>query len=204
MQSDPRKNNTFFKDENIGQYLKEYVGAVSYALNKIDYQHLENAKELLKLTVVRGGRIFVGGNGGSSAISDHLLCDFVKGTHSEKKNGLCVHSLNSSTALFTAIGNDFGYEHTFSFQLKAMNLNSNDTVILISSSGNSPNIVSAAEFALQMNASLIGMTGFTGGALFKLANVKLHVPYNNYGVIEDAHQALMHVLAQYHWLSNEK
>lgn len=202
MNADPRKNNIFFETDDIGRYLKEYTNSISSALNKISLEDLERAKECLRQTVVRGGRVFVGGNGGSSAISDHLLCDFVKGTYSEKKKNMMVHSLNGNTALFTAIGNDFGYEHTFSFQLKTLNITSLDTIILISSSGNSPNIVSAIEYAHERCATVIGMTGFSGGMLHKMADIRLHVPFNNYGIVEDSHQILMHVLAQYHWIEN--
>lgn len=202
MHTDTRDRNTYFKYDEIHKYLKEYTGAVAYALNKIEEREIEAAKDLLRKTLVMGGRIFVGGNGGSAAISDHLTCDFVKGTFSEKHNALDVHSLVGSQALFSAIGNDLGYEKTFSFQLEAKQVKSNDCVILISSSGNSQNIVEAALFAGSRNAPIVGLTGFDGGQLRKLSDVKLHVPFNNYGVVEDSHQVLMHVLAQFHYLES--
>lgn len=199
--TDPRHKNTYFPQTEILKYLKEYTGAVAYALNKIPEQEIELTKDLLRNVLARDGRIYVGGNGGSAAISDHLCCDFVKGTFSDKHNNLIVHSLVGSQALFTAIGNDFGYEHTLSFQLKANKLTSKDAVILISSSGNSANILEAAKFARDRRCSVVGMTGFSGGELNKLADIKLHIPINNYGIIEDCHQILMHVLAQFHYVS---
>ncbi len=204
MQTDPRSRNQYFPQKEIHRYLKEYTGAVAYALNKVTEQDIEFAHELLRLTHQRGGRIFVGGNGGSAAISDHLCCDFVKGTYSDKTNSLLVHPLNGSTALFTAIANDFGYEHTLRFQLKAAQLTSKDLVILISSSGNSANIVGACDEAFDRATKIIGMTGFDGGELKKRADCSLHVPINNYGVVEDCHQILMHVLAQFHFLSTNE
>lgn len=201
MHNDIRDRNQYFKSDQIFSYLREYAGAISYALNRVDEEALEAAKTILLKTRSLHGRIFVAGNGGSASISDHLCCDFVKGTFSDKTNALDVTSLLGSTALFTAIGNDLGYEKTFSFQLEAFQLKSHDAVILISSSGNSQNIIEAALFAQSRRASVIGLTGFDGGQLIKLSDAKLHVPANNYGVIEDSHQAIMHILAQFIYLS---
>lgn len=201
MQKDLRDRNSYFSSKEIHRFLKEYAGAMANALNKVSEVELENARKVLNRVSTLKGRIFVGGNGGSAAISDHLTCDFVKGTRSETEDGLLVHSLVGSQALFSAIANDLGYENTFSYQLEANKINGNDCLILISSSGNSPNIVSALKTAHSKNVTVIGLTGFSGGELFKQADVKLHIAFNNYGVVEDCHQAIMHVLAQYHYLS---
>lgn len=201
MTLDPRSRNKIFNKSNITSYLLDYLDELNYGLVQLNKEELEKAFRLLELTTARSGRIFVGGNGGSAAISDHLCCDFVKGTYSEKKNGLVVHSLVGSQSLFTAIGNDFGYEHTLSFQLEAQKINNKDLLILISSSGNSPNIIKAATTARAVRAPVIGLTGFSGGDLLKLSDAKLHVPINNYGAIEDAHQLIMHNLAQFYYAS---
>lgn len=198
---DLRDKNQYFDKNDISVYLKQYSEAIAFGLSKVDKTYLDNARTLLRLTLARGGRIFVGGNGGSSAIADHLMCDFTKGTFTEKHNCLQVHNLSGSTALFTALANDMGYEKTLSQQLEMFQIKSTDCVILISSSGNSPNIIEAAKTARQYCADLIGMTGFSGGELKSLCNIELHVPFNNYGVVEDCHQILMHILAQVHYLS---
>lgn len=203
MYQDPRDKNQIFEATNLSRYLNEYIDSIAYGLGNVNHDELKHAAEVIRLTTVSGGRIFVGGNGGSSSISDHLVCDFVKGTYRENKPHLKVHSLLSSMALLTALGNDFGYEHIFKFQLEATSLTSNDVVILISSSGNSPNIIKALNFAKEVKAMVIGMTGFYGGELNKHADIKLHVPFNNYGVIEDCHQSLMHILAQWYYLKTE-
>lgn len=202
MPFDLRDRNTYFSRESISSYLLEYAAFLKDCLFAVDSLQIDLARELLNKTHKTGGRVFVGGNGGSAAISDHLNCDFIKGTHTEKTTSINVQSLVGSQALFTAIGNDFGYEHTFSFQLKAANLTSQDMVILISSSGNSPNIVEAARFAHDRRSPVLGLTGFDGGALKEIADVKIHIPFNNYGIVEDCHQAIMHILAQWHYLSS--
>lgn len=200
MQKDNRDRNSYFKSTEISRYLKEYAYAMAACLNKVDDSEIEKAHLLLRNVLAWNGRIFVAGNGGSAAIADHLTCDFSKGTHTDKRNGFFVHSLVGSMAIFSALANDDGYEQTFSKQLEMAQITSKDCVILISSSGNSPNIVAAMMMAHSVNASVIGLTGFDGGELRKRANIKLHVQYNNYGIVEDCHQAIMHVLAQFHYV----
>lgn len=201
MQKDPRSRNQYFNTESISTYLGEYAAAINAALRTVDGIHLKGALNLISKTRESGGRIFVAGNGGSASISDHLCCDFQKGTHMPGQKGIDVRSLAGSTSLLTALANDFNYESVFSEQLRMNNLEEKDLVILISSSGNSPNIIAAANTALQCSSWVIGLTGFQGGELRALTEkfgVSLHIPVENYGVVEDCHQALMHVLAQYH------
>lgn len=185
MQFNPASRNKYFNSSDISIYLNEYSTALIEALNKIDLARAKNALATNK------GRLFVGGNGGSAAISDHLACDFEKGCN------LQTNSLVGRTALFTAIANDLGYDQTLIYQLDQAKLNENDIVLLISSSGNSPNIVKAAVRAREVGAMVIGVTGFSGGSLRQLSDISLHMDVYNYGVIEDGHQVIMHVLAQF-------
>ncbi len=105
-------------------------------------------------------------------------------------------SLVSNPALLTAIANDVEYTEVFAAQLELL-AKKGDLCLLISSSGKSANVVRAAQQAESMGLYRIGMTGFDGGELGKIVNVHLHVPSENYGVIEDAHQSIMHTIAQY-------
>jgi D-sedoheptulose 7-phosphate isomerase len=105
-------------------------------------------------------------------------------------------SLNDNVAFMTAIGNDLGYEQLFVRQLENV-LNKGDVVVLISGSGNSPNVIEAAKFAKQTGATVVSMTGFTGGALRKLADTTFHVESDQYGVIEDMHMIVGSILAFY-------
>lgn len=201
MHEDTRRRNTYFTGSDITSYARQYAGSIAYGLNKVSEEDLEKAKGLLRLVLARSGTVFVAGNGGSASIADHLVCDFSKGTHTDKHNGLHVHSLVGSTSLFTAIGNDMGYSKTFAYQLELAKATSKDLLILISSSGNSANIVEACEYARTRGLDIIGLTGFDGGHLRRNSNSSLHIPVNNYGVVEDCHQAIMHILAQFHYVS---
>lgn len=198
MQIDTRTHNVYFKS------FKEYTEALSNGLNRVDINEIVNARDLLYLTKVKGGRIFVAGNGGSAAISDHLCCDFIKGTYTDKVDGLQVQSLVGSMALLTATANDISYDKVFGYQMEMLKISSKDIVILISSSGNSKNIIDAMTTAQAYGAKVIGLTGFDGGLLRKFANVTLHIPCSNYGVVEDGHQAIMHYLSQSHYLAEHE
>jgi D-sedoheptulose 7-phosphate isomerase len=176
-------------------YVRQYTHDLQLALEQVPASVLDGAYAVIATAVREARRVFVAGNGGSAAISDHLCCDWTKGTHTDGHPPLRTHSLASNVALLTAIGNDFGYEHVFSRQVEMLG-SAGDVLILISSSGNSANIIAAADTAKAMGITTIGLTGFTGGALAARADFSLYVPYANYGLVEDCHQILMHTFAQ--------
>ena len=173
--------------DSIGEYLENYSVTFRAALKEVAWPQLERAYHCMRIA----DRIFVCGNGGSAAIANHLETDFSKA--GVKK----IHSLSSNPSLLTMIGNDFGFEFTFEKQLEYQNINHNDLFIAISSSGKSPNIVQALDYANKTGARTVGLSGFDGGALGR-AQIHLHVPSPNYGIVEDAHQTLMHVLTQWY------
>jgi phosphoheptose isomerase len=149
--------------------------------------------------------IYVCGNGGSAAIAEHLACDCVKGVATDSKNdfALNVVSLSSNLPMISAIANDIGYDEVFSKQLQWLSWNlkdfgsySKDTLIVISSSGNSPNIIKAIEKAKEREMNTVAIVGFDGGKAKELANWTIHIPSDNYGIVEDASQAIMHFMAQ--------
>lgn len=192
---DPRLKNVLPEADTPKAYLGMYMERLAAAMAKVPEASLTAAFQLIRDAAEKNGRIYVGGNGGSAAIADHLLCDWTKAVAIAGKPNLRVHTLFSSLALNTAIANDYGYEHTLAFPLELM-ADRGDLVVLISSSGNSPNIVRALEAARAKGVKVIGLSGFSGGKLKEMADVSLHVPVDNYGMVEDAHQMIMHSLAQ--------
>ena len=203
MKKHPYSRNSFPQKLHVSGYIQEYSHGVQSALNEVPVNAIEKALLTLQRGMKKGAHIYVGGNGGSSAIASHLCCDFITASHLPgKQNGLKVHSLNE-VPLFTAFANDYGYKHSLSKQIQMMS-GQGDILILISSSGNSPNIVKAALKAKRLGLTVIGLTGFNGGRLRNIADVSLHVPLQNYGMIEDSHQMLMHVLAQILYLRRRK
>lgn len=189
----------FFPDRlfaDAGGYATEYFSRLAAAAATIDPAAITAAGALIAETSERGGRIYSCGNGGSAAIANHLVCDCLKGVRANTAIRPKVHSLSSTVELITAIVNDIGTEEMFSFQLESLG-EPGDLLISISSSGTSPNIVRTLELAKRMGIRTIAMSGFAGGASRELADVSLHVDCENYGIVEDLHQSLMHILAQY-------
>ena len=193
---DPRRFNRQFDLGTIEAHVKGYAGALSEALLSIDWRQLDLAIAEIEGARLRHARLWVAGNGGSAAVADHLLCDWVKGTFTPSQNPIHVHSLVSDTALLTACANDFGYEVGFSRQIE-MQARPGDILICISASGNSPNILAALRTANTMGLKTIAFAGFGGGEAVRLADISLHVAAHNYGVVEDCHQILMHNIAQF-------
>jgi len=182
--------------EQGGHYLAAYRDALFEAWQSIDEHAASCAADMLETAIVGGHFIYACGNGGSAAISNHLLCDFLKGVQTDTGLQPRVVSLSSHIELITAIANDIAYEEVFVYQLRTL-ARPGDVLMTISASGDSENIVRAVQWARDNRLRSIALTGFDGGRSARLADINLHVRAANYGVIEDVHQSLMHSLAQY-------
>jgi len=182
--------------ETITDYARGYAAAIEIGWKSVDTSALERAAQALGGAYARGYRAFACGNGGSASISNHLVCDHMKGIATDTDLSPGVISLSTNIELVTAIANDKSFEEVFVFQLAKL-ARPGDIVIMISSSGNSPNILATLAWAKVNGVLSIGMSGFSGGRLRRDADISLHVDIENYGVVEDIHQGLMHVLAQY-------
>lgn len=177
-------------------FVDDYYRRFADVLATFDRAPMQGVLEVLEGVRDSGGTVWVAGNGGSAAIADHTVCDATKGTHVDGQPPLRTISLNSNVAMLTALSNDIGYEDVYRCQL-AYYLKQNDAVLLVSSSGNSPNVVEACRYALDRGAATIAFVGFGGGALRELAEHVVWVPIDNYGIVEDTHQSLIHVITQY-------
>ena len=179
-----------------GDYLAAYRDAITEAWQSLDQEAANRATAMLQAAVAGGSTVFSCGNGGSAAIANHLHCDFLKGVQTDTELRPRIVSLANSLELITAIANDIAYEEVFVYQLRTLG-RPGDVLITISASGNSENIVRAVRWARDNRIGSIALTGFDGGRSAELADVNLHVRADNYGVIEDVHQSLMHIFAQY-------
>ena len=173
-------------------YFKHYALASS-TINKVK---LAEAATILMNAYKNSKTLYVCGNGGSAAISNHLACDHGKLLATDTDLQPKVQSLSTNIEVITAIANDISYDQVFVHQLKLL-ANPGDVVMTVSSSGDSENVVQAAAWAQDFGLDVISMTGFSGGRTGKIASVNLHVDSDNYGIIEDIHQSLMHLLGQY-------
>jgi len=181
---------------DAGAYADAYFAAVRRAAELIDREAVKAAAGLLARAYEVRAQVFVCGNGGSAAISNHLVCDHLKGVQTDTGLRPRVLSLANNMETITAVANDISYDEIFIYQLRTL-ADAGDVLVSISSSGDSENVVRACQWARDNGLKVIAMTGFDGGRVRKLADVSLHVEGDNYGVIEDTHQALMHILAQF-------
>ena len=195
MVQDPRRKNIVLGAEGSDALLGDYADALAQGLKSVDGAALKRAIDLVVQCAQDGGTVYFAGNGGSASICDHLVCDFVKGTYHDRHPPVNACSMTDNVALYSAIANDFGFEGVFEFQVKTR-LKAQDVLIAVSSSGNSMNIIKAVRAARAKGIPTIGLSGFSGGKLAEEAEVSMVVPVQNYGVVEDAHSALLHMMVQ--------
>ena len=175
-----------------------YSAAIFSALQSVDVQKIEELNMMLESSLT--SNVFIFGNGGSAAISDHFCCDFNKGIYQNTGYNPRAISLTANGPLLTAIANDINYEMIFAYQLMvfARSDSTRNMAIAVSSSGNSPNIINGLQEASSQGMKTAALVGFDGGAILKenLADIVVHVNANNYGVVEDCHMSILHILTQ--------
>lgn len=164
--------------------------------NRLDLDALARVAAVVERAQAAGRFVWVCGNGGSAAISAHVGCDFGKTAAVPGAKRLKCVSLADNTAYMTAIGNDLSFDETFSRQLENV-VAKDDVVFLVSGSGNSRNLIAAAKLARERGAKVVSLLGFDGGRLKALSDEVLLIPSDQYGVIEDMHMAVAHVVTFY-------
>jgi len=176
---------------------KQYMDMLFKTLNKIEIhsnnqcflqEEIEEAfSALVKYfisTKLTQKKVFFIGNGGSAAISSHMIADFMK------NGGMKTCSLYDN-AMITCMGNDYGYEQVFSKPLEILG-NQGDLLVAISSSGNSKNIVNALEIAKQKKMKTITFTGFkNNNQVKKMGDYNVYVPACHFGIVESIHNLLL-------------
>jgi len=142
-------------------------------------------------------QIFFCGNGGSAGNAIHLANDFLYGIAKRPGGGLRVNALSANPAVITCLANDIGYDQIYAEQLSVL-ANPGDVLIVLSGSGNSPNIVAVLEQAKALNVKSYAILGFTGGHCKALADVPIHFPVDDMQISEDLQLVVGHMLMQ--WL----
>ncbi len=181
------------RPQTTATVLEGHINDVRTVLSAIPIDAIERAVGIILDAYDNGAHVYVVGNGGSATNATHFACDLSKATIVDGRARLRVTSLTDNVALLTAWANDTSYDRVFSEQLTNL-LDPGDVVIAISASGNSPNVVSAVLAARLMRASTIGLVGFAGGRLLEAVDAAIHVPSNDYGVVEDCHSVIEHAI----------
>ena len=173
--------------------IKKYISCEIETLQKLDINAVNEVLNLLIDTAKKHKRIYIFGNGGSSATASHFQNDFGKGISEYVDDKFRFQCLNDNVATLMAVANDIGFEEVFRFQLNGV-IEPGDVVIAISGSGNSKNVINAVEYAKKCGNKVIGLTGYNGGKLKELSDISLHVPINSMQVTEDVHMLFDHLM----------
>ena len=176
-------------------YVHCYITNLQHTLDELPEEHIHQVIDILHAARLKGGQIFIMGNGGSASTASHFVADLSKNTRKAGLPDFRVIGLTDNMALLSAYANDEGYENVFVQQL-ANFVQAGDIVIGISASGSSPNVLKAVELANQIGALTIGFTGFNGGALGEMVDIHLHVPSSVIEQVEDIHLVLEHIICK--------
>jgi len=179
-----------------------YLERLEEELRRINQADMQRWADALYHAWENGRNVFIFGNGGSATTASHMAEDLGKSTlkpedlKDESKKRLKVLSLTDNVGWLLAVGNDVGYDQIFTQQL--MNYGGEgDLVIAISGSGNSPNVLSAVDWANRHGLFTFGLTGYNGGKLKALQQAGLHVALDDMGMVESIHLCL------FHWVLND-
>ncbi len=174
--------------------LLESINIKQSLLTNTDFKNkLFNIVDLIKSRIFTN-QLFICGNGGSASDSLHITAEFV-GRFKKNRQALNVHSLNSDVASITAIANDYGYDYIFSRQIEGL-AKKNDLVFLISTSGNSANLIKAAEYCKNNTIATIALIGKDGGKLDKIVDYSLIVPSFDTARIQEIHIFIGHFISE--------
>ena len=180
----------------FSSFFNSYYELVSCKLKNVNNEDLFKASSILAKAGKRSSKIILAGNGGSAAIASHVSIDFTK--------AVGIRSINfNESSLLTCFSNDYGYDQWLSKAIEFY-ADENDVVILISSSGQSKNIVNGAKQALSMDLPVITLSGFSkNNNLKKLGSVNLWVDSLEYNIVESVHQVWLLSMVE-HLIDNKR
>ncbi|WP_153798938.1 SIS domain-containing protein [Foetidibacter luteolus] len=184
--------------EKVGDYLVDYKTRLTAILDLIDPEVLKQVIDAMVTTFKNRKTVYVIGNGGSAATASHMQADFSFFVRYFTKFRPKIFALTDNGPIMTAVGNDTSFDDVFVEQMRGR-FGEGDTLIAISASGNSPNLVRATEFANSLGGTTIAFVGFQGGKLKETAKIPLYTPNpaKDYGPIEDVHMIINHIIVNY-------
>jgi len=178
-------------NDQIDNYFLRHIEA----LKKVSVDEVSQVTKSIMNCYNNDGTIYIFGNGGSASTASHVCGDFIKGASFGLKKRFRIICFSDNIASMMAISNDVSYEDVFVEPLKNF-VKDNDLVIGISGSGNSVNVVKALEYANSINVKTIAISGYSGGAIKKMATESVHVPIDDMEIVEDLHLTIFHAIKQ--------
>src|ERR671914_741616 len=180
----------------VSEHARVHLRLLQEALSDLPLDELERLSEVLFRAYRNDKQVFTLGNGGSSSTASHMAADLAKNTIGANMHRFRIMCLSDNVSIMTALANDVGYENIFSEQL--MNhIRAGDVLLVVSASGNSPNVLKAMRYARSQSAEVAALLGFDGGTARSLSDIPLVIPSDNYGVVENAHLVINHILVDY-------
>lgn len=173
--------------------IRKYIGELQNVLNVLPLANIVEVIRILHQARLNYRQVFILGNGGSASTAEHFVCDLAKNTKKDGWPHFRAIGLTDNMAVFSAYANDEGYDNVFVEALANL-IQPNDVVLGISTSGNSPNVIKAIEFAKRVGATTIGFTGLDGGRLREWVDLNIHVPSDCIEQVEDVHLMLEHMI----------
>lgn len=187
--------NKLDKKQFIVKSLKESSETKEKIIKKCSDDILK-AAELIQEAFLNNKKLMICGNGGSAADAQHIAAEFVVRLSKDfERPGLPAIALTTDTSLLTAAGNDIGFDNVFSRSVEALG-KENDVLLIISTSGNSKNVLNAAAESKKKNIKLISLTGGTGGKLIGMCDVNIIIPSDNVQRIQEGHITVAHILCE--------
>jgi D-sedoheptulose 7-phosphate isomerase len=182
-------------------YFAGYASRLEGILSSADWSGVAKLAQDMRECWATGRQVFFCGNGGSAGNAIHLANDYLYGIAKRTGGGIRVISLSANSAVITCLANDVGYDSIYSEQL-AVQAQAGDLLIVLSGSGNSPNIIRVLEQAKIMGVKSYAILGYSGGRSKTLADVPIHFPVDDMQIAEDLQLVVGHMVMQ--WLSENQ
>ena len=179
--------------KEIKSMIQESVGAKKLVYDTLTLR-IEDAVKLVANAFKSKKKVLIAGNGGSASQASHIAAEFV-GRYKIKRKGLPCIALTADTSILTAWSNDYSYDTVFERQIEALG-NEGDVLIVLSTSGNSSNIIRAVQKAKKMKINVIGFLGKKGGKMKNVSDVEIIIPSGNTPRIQEAHIMIMHIICE--------
>lgn len=184
----------------LTQFVNAYRTGFTAVIDAMDVDEIERVVQMVCDAFEQGRRVFIAGNGGSAATASHMACDLAKTTLGKAQalpaKRVRAIALTDNAPLITAWGNDVSYDIVFAEQLRNL-ADAGDLLIVITASGNSPNILEAVKAAKAIGMTTAGLLGFEGGKVRPMLDHAVVVRSSHFGYIEDAHSVINHLITDH-------
>jgi D-sedoheptulose 7-phosphate isomerase len=174
--------------------LRDLAALASSVADELGPQ-LENALDMVRETIARGGTLFFCGNGGSAADAQHMATEYVV-RYMRDRRAYPAIALTTDTSLLTAAGNDLGFESVFERQVDAL-ARPGDLLVVHSTSGNSPNVLRAAQAARAKGVRVLAFSARDGGSLREVADHSVVIPTARTDRAQELHLCVEHLICEY-------